>query len=50
MLSDLAERELTETKAEAPRPKVDKGERPSESDKETDDEGSGGKRTPAPES
>ncbi len=50
------ERALTETKAEAPRPKLKKGERPSGSGEPSEDgeaeareEGAGGKPTPAPE-
>jgi len=48
---DDAERELTETKAEAPRPKLQKGERPSgdQPDDASADE-AGSKPSPAPES
>jgi phosphatidylglycerol:prolipoprotein diacylglycerol transferase len=49
--ADEVERVLTETKAEAPRPKAEKGERPAGGDPEERGGGeASGKRTPAPES
>ncbi len=48
---EAAERALTETKAEAPRPKLEKGERPpSQHDGESAGRGPDGKQSPAPES
>jgi phosphatidylglycerol---prolipoprotein diacylglyceryl transferase len=47
---DDAERELTETKAEAPRPKLQKGERPSGDHADESGDEAGRKPSPAPES